>query len=136
MVSSERQAFNQYLRKNAAAYVQRTILPTKAAIAAIRAAGGIAVFAHPASLGLSEKSLAPLIAQLKDDGLTGVEVYHPLHSTKNITFLDTLCHKHKLIRTGGSDFHGRERDKTKVGEYGYNKLIPGSLIHSLKSFAP
>nr|MBF0223249.1 PHP domain-containing protein [Desulfobulbaceae bacterium] len=134
VVKSERDAFSRYLKKNAAAYVQRAQMPTATAIAAIRAAGGIAVLAHPASLGLSEKSLAQLIDQLKEDGLTGVEIFHPLQSDKNIAFLEKLCHKNDLVTTGGSDFHGRDRDKTNIGEYGYNKLISGSLITALNRY--
>lgn len=136
VVNTEREAFSRYLKKNAAAYVQRTQMPTATAIAAIRAAGGIAVLAHPASLGVSEKSLASLIIQLKDDGLTGVEIYHPLQSDKNIAFLEKLCHKNDLTVTGGSDFHGREHDRTNLGEYGYNKIIPGSLITAFRQYSP
>jgi len=135
VVHTEQEAFSRFLRKNAAAYVQRKVLPTQQAISAIHAAGGIAVLAHPAGLGLSEKSLALLVAELKEAGLTGVEVYHPVHSDKNVAFLEKLCHKHTLTPTGGSDFHGRERDKTVLGEYGGNRPIPGLLINNFKSYS-
>lgn len=127
IVSSEQEAFSRYLKKNAAAYVQRQIMPTADAIRVIRKAGGCAVFAHPASLGVSEQTLSTLIKELKGDGLCGIEVYHPLHSDKLIRFLKTLCHTHRLIETGGSDFHGRARDKAQLGTYGYNKPIPATI---------
>ena len=135
VVNTEKEAFSRFLRKNGAAYVQRKILPTELAISAIREAGGFAVLAHPASLGVSEKSLTLLVAELKEAGLAGVEIYHPMHSDKTIAFLEKLCHKHTLTPTGGSDFHGREADKTILGEYGYNKAIPRQIINDFKRFS-
>ena len=39
-------------------------------------------------------------------GLDGVEVWHPSATDEDIEKLTAICKKHKLLMTGGSDFHG------------------------------
>lgn len=131
IVRSEDEAFRRFLRKGAAAYVQREVLTTEKAINTIRSAGGLAVLAHPGILGLSEASLSGLINELCLLGLAGIEVYHPVNSIKNTRFLAKFCDKHKLLQTGGSDFHGRARDKAALGEYGGGRHITRGLLKNL-----
>ncbi len=131
---SEDDAFRRFLRKGAAAYVKRDILTAEKAVTMIRGAGGLAFMAHPGLAGLSEAVLARLLTELMNFGLSGVEVYHPSNSPKNIRFLLDFCERRNLLISGGSDFHGRERDRADLGEYGGGRLVPGSglenfLIH-------
>lgn len=136
IVRSENEAFARFLKKNAAAYVQREILPVEIAIETIVQAGGLAIMAHPGSLAVSQGVLATLIKQFHDKGLSGVEVYHPLHSEKNILFLEKVCHNQMLLMTGGSDFHGRGRDKASLGEYGNQQPVPFTLFEKLTEQIP
>ena len=62
----------------------------KEVIDEIHGAGGIAVLAHPAFL----------------DNFDGIEVWHPSATDEDIEMLGSICKKHKLLMTGGSDFHG------------------------------
>ena len=39
-------------------------------------------------------------------GLDGIEVWHPTVSELEIEMLTEICKKHKILMTGGSDFHG------------------------------
>ena len=39
-------------------------------------------------------------------GLDGIEVWHPSATDADIELLGSICKKHKLLMTGGSDFHG------------------------------
>lgn len=102
-VETINQAFDQYLRPGAAAYVPRARLSPEAAIALIHSAGGVAVLAHP--------SLIPdyrlMIERLAPAGLDGVEVLHPKNDTIVRQNLRALARHHDLIMTGGSDFHRR-----------------------------
>ena len=76
--------------------------PTPAeVIEEIHNAGGIAILAHPGLDGLMD-SLEDLIAL----GLDGLEVYHPNNTEEERIQLKALAKKHKLLVTGGSDFHG------------------------------
>ncbi len=82
-------------------------------IEAIHQAGGIAVLAHPACYWAI--SLENLVKKLIDIGLDGIEVYYPyprfrkivkFHSSKDVM---KIANKYpNLIKTGGTDFHGKE----------------------------
>ena len=67
----------------------------KEVIDEIHGAGGIAVLAHPAFLD-----------NFDEIGLDGIEVWHPSATDADIEMLGSICKKHKLLMTGGSDFHG------------------------------
>ncbi len=128
IVRSESEAFRRFLRRGAAAYAQRDIVTAKDALNVITAANGLAVLAHPGILGLSEASLGNVINELCSIGLDGIEVYHPINSKKTCRFLANICHNKGLLQTGGSDFHGRVRDKSHLGEYGSGRQIPAEII--------
>ncbi len=132
IAASEDDAFRRFLRKGAAAYVKRDILTAEEAVTMIKGAGGMAFMAHPGIAGLSEVVLVRLLTELMVFGLSGVEVYHPSNSPKNIRFLLDFCERRNLLISGGSDFHGRERDRADLGEYGGGRLIPDFGIENFQ----
>jgi predicted metal-dependent phosphoesterase TrpH len=73
----------------------------KSVIDEIHDAGGIAVLAHPAFYNNFDE-----IEDYIDYGIDGIEVWHPSASDETIEKLSMICKKHKLLLTGGSDFHG------------------------------
>lgn len=64
-------------------------------------AGGIAVLAHP---GFYDNF--SVIESLVEAGLEGIEVWHPAHDEAMTERAYDIAKKHKLLMTGGSDFHG------------------------------
>lgn len=85
----------------------------KSLIQAIHEAGGISVLAHPACYWAL--SLEKLVCDLMKIGLDGIETYYPyprfrkfvkFHSAKDVL---KIAEKYpELIKTGGTDFHGRK----------------------------
>lgn len=82
----------------------------------INDAGGKAVFAHPgdffekrSSLPVSKREAAfkTLIKLLIKSGLSGLEVWYPTHTNKQIARFKSIAQKNNLIPTGGSDWHGK-----------------------------
>lgn len=73
----------------------------KEVIDEVHGAGGIAVLAHPAFYDNFDE-----IEKYIEMGIDGIEVWHPSASEEQIEALGKLCKKHKLLMTGGSDFHG------------------------------
>ena len=73
----------------------------KEVIDEIHGAGGIAVLAHPAFLNNFDE-----IDDYIEMGLDGSEVWHPSATDADIEMLGSICKKHKLLMTGGYDFHG------------------------------
>lgn len=121
-------AFINYLVKDKPAYVKGYKIHYREVIKTISDAGGVAVLAHP---GQIHKGLAveAFIKELKYCGLRGIEVYHPSHSREEINKFYNLAKKHKLLITGGSDYHGKGcYNENYIGSYGlkedvFNKLF-------------
>jgi predicted metal-dependent phosphoesterase TrpH len=96
-----RDAFDRYLASGRPGFVAKDQLTVRDAIALIHAAGGLAVVAHPGSQGTRER-----IEMLMKDGLDGVEVRHPGHSSEDLLRLMALVEHFGLVPSGGSDWHG------------------------------
>ncbi len=101
-VQSIPEAFDKYISRNGPAYAERDKLTPADAVALIRGAGGIASVAHPQYTPNVEETLG----ELKEQGLTGMEVYYKDLSPDKVEFLLAIARKLGLLPTGGSDFHG------------------------------
>jgi len=113
---SVHEAFRKYIGRGGAAYVRKDRLDAADAVAAIHAAGGLAVLAHPVQLGLPDPAAVEhYVKALKDHGLDGLETRHSDHTPDTVAQLDRLADRLNLIATGGSDYHG-ETKPVRLGE--------------------
>jgi predicted metal-dependent phosphoesterase TrpH len=110
-IGSFKQAFTDYIGREGPAYVEREKLTPAEAVALIIKARGLAVLAHPFTVGQPEA----LIIELKSAGLTGIEAYYDGYSAEEIGRLVAMAQKHNLIATGGSDYHGLDTNETAIG---------------------
>jgi predicted metal-dependent phosphoesterase TrpH len=101
-ILSLREAFNKYIGRGCPAYVERDKITPLEATRLILRAKGLPVLAHPFTFDNPET----LIIELKNAGLTGLEVYYNSYTPEQIQELLQLADKYNLIATGGSDFHG------------------------------
>ena len=105
-IASPDQAFTrEWIADGGRAYVDRYALEAARAIGLVRAAGGVAVVAHPRAnrdLLVTDEQIADLAAS----GLAGVEVFHPDQPEAEQASLLDLTRDLGLIATGGSDDHG------------------------------
>lgn len=95
------EAFDRFLGKDAAAYVNPPRIRPEDAIDWIREAGGVPVIAHPGLYGDDA-----LVQRLIEYGIAGIEAYHSDHSPDTEAHYAALAERHGLIATAGSDFHG------------------------------
>ena len=103
-------AFRTLLVRGTPGYVPSTHITPQEAITAIRAAGGIAMLAHPGRL----RDYA-LIDELVEHGLQGLEVFYPTHEAAQIQLFRDKAKKYGLLMSGGSDFHDIRYHKRGVG---------------------
>lgn len=115
LVKNRQQAFDKYLAKNRPFYIERHSIPLDAAILAIKACGGVPIIAHPMSLYVSWGSLPDLIKRFSDQGIMGLEAWHPGARVNECKRLEALAHDLGLCVTAGSDFHGAARPDRKIG---------------------
>ena len=85
----------------------------KTLIKTIHNAGGIAILAHPACYWAL--NLEKLIKDLMNIGLDGIEVFYPYPHLRSVVKFHSaekvlkIANKYpQLIKTGGTDFHGKE----------------------------
>jgi 3',5'-nucleoside bisphosphate phosphatase len=111
-----RSAFAQYLRDGGPAFVAAESVEPVRAIAAVKAAGGAAVVAHPRQLRLQgDPERRALFAELAAAGLDGIEVDHPSHDAEDRARWRALAASLGLLATGGSDFHGDAKPDIRLG---------------------
>ncbi len=120
------QVFDEYLGAGARAHVKRPFaLRLKEAITLIQQAGGIAVLAHP---GVYQSKANPItiIRNAHAEGLDGVEVYYPYNrnlppaedGSPWVERVNTIADELNLLKTGGTDFHGRPYESSETGDMG------------------
>jgi len=109
-------AFERYLGRGGAAYVDKDRPVPSEAIAAIRAAGGLAVLAHPSHLNCANRAqLERVVRDLMRWGLGGIEAFHSDHSPLQTRQVMDLARRVGLGVSGGSDFHGPSKADVRLG---------------------
>lgn len=127
------EAFRKYLTKGAPAYVEKYRFSPERAIACIDRAGGVAVLAHPFTLKAgSPEELRRVVSELREMGLRGMECIYSEHTAEQTGRYLALAEELDLAVTGGSDFHGRNKENVDLLS-GYGTLrIPYALLRKLK----
>ncbi|MGN8852362.1 PHP domain-containing protein [Anaerobiospirillum succiniciproducens] len=105
-------AFQKFLRRGQDAYVKSVWGPIEETIEVIKAAGGIAVLAHPRRYKISNMRLRKLVYEFKKAGGEAIEVSSSQQRQLDRDYLVQLCHKYEMLASLGSDFHneGFHRD--------------------------
>ncbi len=130
-VRSIKEAFDRYLACGSAAYVPRKTIAPQDAIQLIRSANGIPVLAHPFTLQLDDRALYPLLGELKDAGLLGLEVYYSRHTPAQTERYLDLCRSLGLVPSGGSDYHGMRTPDITIGR-GFGRLhVPDEVYEAI-----
>ena len=125
-------AFDQFLGNGRPAYVDKQRVECFKAIEMIRDAGGVPVLAHPGLLDYrDENHLDELIANLKIAGIEGLEVYYSEHTPNQTRLYTALAHRHGLLMTGGSDFHGDIQPEIEMGSGRGDLIVPYELFERL-----
>lgn len=109
------EVFVEVLHNRSPYYVHHHAPDVHAAVRAIRAAGGVPVFAHPAAHARGRIVPDRVIASLVADGLAGLEIDHRDHDAEAVARLAALADRHGLVRTGSSDYHGAGKPN-RLGE--------------------
>lgn len=133
-VRTFQEAFDRFLKKGAPAYIEKFRFTPGEALRFIREANGIAVLAHPNTLGMKGfAELEALLLQLIAEGLRGIEVYYPEHSQSDVVRYKGLAEKHGLVTTGGTDYHGIEGNDLEIGVGRGEMKLPYSIVLELRA---
>ena len=137
-VSTIQQAFDDYLDESAKGYVDRHEPELAYGIRKIADAGGISSIAHPVRLGYHDpQRLRATVAEMRDAGLSALEVYHSDHRPADVEQYLALTREFELGMTGGSDFHGDAKPNVRLGRgVDGNLNIPRSVLDRMRKIRP
>ncbi|MBN1354786.1 PHP domain-containing protein [bacterium] len=114
--ADQAEAFELFLNRSSAAYVERWRPEVRQAADAISDSGGIPVLAHPGLIPIPDTGTRKdFLHQLKSRGVLGLEVHYPSHSAEMHTQLESIACDLEMIKTGGSDFHGENKPGIEMG---------------------
>jgi len=102
-VSSMEEAFAHYL---VPCNVAKEYFAMDEACNEIHRLGGVVVLAHPTSITSDLLTLERILSRLISLGLDGVEVFSNMASEQDTAMLAAFAKRHRLLSTGGSDYHG------------------------------
>jgi predicted metal-dependent phosphoesterase TrpH len=130
IVKSRDEAFTDLLNNDSPYYVSHFAPTPEDAIRAIRAAGGVAVIAHPFASRRGQTLNPDSFTSLVEAGLNGIEVYHRDQNEEERAQLITVARALDLAITGSSDYHGTG----KLNQLGENTTAQAEWEH-LESMA-
>lgn len=91
----------------------------------IHQAGGIAILAHPYNTFYQKEDL---LKKAIEYGIDGIEAYSNYHDAIQNEYYETYANENNLLITCGSDFHGANKPRIQMGEYGYTKKDSETII--------
>lgn len=129
-------AFARLLGKGMKYHQYRHTLEIHEVIECIVNSGGVAVLAHPFQYKKNDAELRELIEHCMQFGLKGMECRYSGYTPEQTSYLEALAEEYGLIKTGGSDFHGENKPRIKLGRgIDDNLEVPYSWLEELKKAA-
>lgn len=110
-----KQVFKRYLVNGKPGYVSSEWAPLAEAVSWIKAAGGIAVVAHPARYKLTMTKMKEMLTDFVAYGGEGIEVIGSGHNDKDIRLTAALATEYGLVSSVGSDFHDPDKGRRELG---------------------
>lgn len=114
-VSNVQQAFKRYLGAGKAGDIKEQWSDMTTIISWIRAAGGVAVLAHPTKYKMTRSKLINLLTDFVAAGGQGMEVISGMQVPSVTQDLARLCNQFKLLASCGSDFHAPNQHWAALG---------------------
>jgi len=109
------QVFKNYLVEDKPGYVPHQWASLEDAVTWIRAAGGIAVIAHPGRYKLNAIQRDQLFLSFKELGGQGIEVITGSHSPDQYKTYGKIAEQYGFLASRGSDFHDPQESYIDLG---------------------
>jgi predicted metal-dependent phosphoesterase TrpH len=107
--------FKNYLVEGKPGFVPHQWATLEDAVAWIKAAGGVAVIAHPGRYPFNPMQMDELYKQFKDLGGLGIEVITGSHSPDQYQTYGKVAQQYGFLASRGSDFHDPNESHIDLG---------------------
>ena len=132
-VATRKEAFDRYIGWSGSAFVPRALVSPKEGIQLLRDEGATVALAHPfLSRLMTQERLDDLLSDFRAWGLSAVEAYHNAHDARHTRICTDLAAKHRLLLTGGSDYHGGNKDGIALAAGRGNLRVPHWVLSALR----
>lgn len=112
---NKQQAFKRYLVKGKPGFIALTWPSIDEVTTWIKAAGGVAVLAHPLRYKLTRTKLLTLIDEMKQVGINAIEVSTAVNDAQQVKMLTQIALQKELYASIGSDFHSPNQPWSGLG---------------------
>jgi predicted metal-dependent phosphoesterase TrpH len=142
---SRQAVFDDFLGVGGSAYINKARVTIAEACAAAAQDGSVAALAHPLITIVPElrgpqrtraaiaERVGPVLERLAASGLSGVECYYSRHTDDETALLKELAHRHGLVATGGSDYHGANKPDIALGTGLGGLKVPDGIVDELEA---
>lgn len=117
---SKTDAFDKFLGRNGKAYIPKENFPPERAVKMLKANSAFVSIAHPKLITTNDGILENMVAELVKYGLNGIEAQYGIFTPTDIKKYKKMAKRYGLLVTGGSDFHGANREGVDIGDTGIN----------------
>ena len=100
----------------------------KEGIELIHDAGGLAFLAHPCMYRIGKLRTLQLINHAMECGIDGIEVMHSQHTFDDNLFLSEVARKYRLLKSGGSDYHGGTKPDISIVTGKGDLYVPYNMV--------
>jgi len=129
---SPQDAFNRLIGDDSPCYVPFPDLLPRVAADWIRAAGGVAVVAHPGRGFPRGFRWDEAMLDLKQQGVQGFEAYYPDYGPLEERYFLALAETLELVPCGGSDYHGGNKPGRRLGVGDGGLQVPDGVLERLQ----
>lgn len=135
IVRDRTEAFDGILHPRAGYYEPHYAPDPLTAVRLITRAGGVAVIAHPVTMGRDRMMPVSYLERLIAEGLGGLEIDHRENTEAGKRMLREIAERHDLIVTGSSDYHGAGKPN-RPGENTTSDEMVARIIDSASGTPP
>ena len=107
--------FENYLVEGKPGYIPHRWASLEQSVSWIRAAGGLAVVAHPGRYDLTPMQMSAFLDEFKQFGGQGIEVVTGSHTPDQFDEYAKVAQSYGLLASRGSDFHGPGESRIDLG---------------------
>lgn len=105
--------FWDFFSQGKPAYIPVRYPSFEEALKLIQETGGFGVIAHPVN---TVEKREEMISKMIQKGVAGIEVFCSYHKPEDVSYYEKLADTYKVIKTCGSDFHGKTKPSVYLGD--------------------
>ena len=135
-VGSVDEAFDRYLSNGGLAYVPKGRLTVADVCRLARDSGGVAVLAHPTTVGLEGDALAGAVRDMAEAGLGGLEAVYGRYSPQTRTDLGNLARGSDWCRPGAPTSTGPPSPTSSWARGTGDLKVPDRVLDQLEAARP